>query len=321
MENSFFDTVRKMQKNDEIIKEEKYKQILFQKLLMELGYLEEEIEFEVPVNGNIEGQIKRIFAGIKKADIVCGDILFEIKSSDVIINKGVALRQALEYNMILGKKIICISNFTNFQIYNIEGENICNLNINMNVECLKVCLLQSLGKYSIFKGKKIVSFETITEENSRFKKDKIEIEKILDFISQIKILSLQNDFEILPIMDTNFDIGLDWKSNINREPWVEALNKVLFESRYDVINKKILNIKQEVEDLRKCFPIKYGMGNNNYILKDPRFESAEKRRKYKNYFREKFLSIEKVSNEIKKELDDMSRLSSNIFSYWYSYNM
>ena len=63
------------------------------------------------------------------------------------------------------------------------------------------------------------------------------------------------------------------------------------------------------------------MGNNNYILKDPRFESAEKRRKYKNYFREKFLSIEKVSNEIKKELDDMSILSSNIFSYWYSYNM
>ena len=60
-----------------------------------------------------------------------------------------------------------------------------------------------------------------------FEKDKIEIEKILDFISQIKILSLQNDFEILPVMDINFDIGLDWKSNINREPWVEALNKVL----------------------------------------------------------------------------------------------
>lgn len=316
MKNSFFDKVKKMQKNDEIIKEEKYKQILFQNLLMELGYLEEEIEFEVPVNGNIEGQIKKIFAGIKKADIVCEDILFEIKSSNVIINEGVALRQALEYNMILGKKIICISNFTNFQIYNIEGENICNLNINMNVEYLKVCLLQSLGKYSIFKGKKIVSFETITEENSRFEKDKIEIEKILDFISQIKILTSQNDFEILPIMDTNFDIGLDWKSNINREPWVEALNKVLFESRYDVINKKILNIKQEVEDLRKYFPIKYYMGNNNYILQDPRFGFTEK-----NYFKEKFLSIEKVSNEIKKELDYMSILSSIIFNYWYSYNI
>lgn len=317
MKNSFFDIVKKMQKNDEIIKEEKYKQILFQKLLMELGYLEEEIEFEVPVNGNIEGQIKKIFTGTKKADIVCGDILFEIKSSNVIINEWAVLKQALEYNTILRKKIICISNFNNFQIYNIDGENICNLNINMNVNDLKVCLLQSLGKYSIFKGKKNVSFETITEENSRFEKDKIEIEKILNFISQIKILSLQNDFEILPIMDTNFDIGLDWKSNINREPWVEALNKVLFESRYDVINKKILNIKKEVDDLRKCFLIKYYMGNNNYILQDPRFGSTEKKREYKNYFREKFLSIEKESNEIKKELDDMSILSSNIFSYWY----
>ena len=70
MENSFFDTVRKMKKNDEIIKEEKYKQILFQKLLMELGYLEEEIEFEVPVNVNIEEQIKKIFTGIKLLNMV-----------------------------------------------------------------------------------------------------------------------------------------------------------------------------------------------------------------------------------------------------------
>lgn len=321
MENSFFDTVKKMQKNDEIIKEEKYKQILFQKLLMELGYLEEEIEFEVPVNVNIEGQIKKIFTGIKKADIVCGDILFEIKSSNVIINKGEVLRQALEYNMILGKKIICISNFTDFQIYNIEGENICNLNINMRADYLKVCLLQSLGKYSIFKGKKIISFDTITEENSRFEKDKIEIEKILDFISQIKILSLQNDFEILPVMDINFDIGLDWESNINREPWVEALKKILFESRYDIINKKILSMKKEINELSNCFSVKYFPGNKNYILKEKIFESIEYRREYKNYFREKILSIEKISNEIKKEFVDMSILSSNIFSYWYSCNM
>ena len=124
MVESFFDTVNtviEMAKKNDIIKEEKYKQILFQKLLIQLGYDEKEIEFEVPIKGDIEGQVKRIFNGTKKADIVCEDILFEIKSSNVILNDGSVLNQALEYNKILSKKIICISNFIDFQVYNIEG--------------------------------------------------------------------------------------------------------------------------------------------------------------------------------------------------------
>ena len=181
MVESFFDTVNtviEMAKKNDIIKEEKYKQILFQELLIQLGYDEKEIEFEVPIKGDIEGQVKRIFNGTKKADIVCEDILFEIKSSNVILNDGSVLNQALEYNKILSKKIICISNFIDFQVYNIEGENICNLNlINTDIRNIDVLLFQSLGKQSVFKGKKVNSF-SITEEYNRFEEDKKKIEKI-----------------------------------------------------------------------------------------------------------------------------------------------
>ena len=323
MVESFFDTVNtviEMAKKNDIIKEEKYKQILFQKLLIQLGYDEKEIEFEVPIKGDIEGQVKRIFNGTKKADIVCEDILFEIKSSNIILNDGSVLNQALEYNKILSKKIICISNFIDFQVYNIEGENICNLNlINTDICNVDVLLFQSLGKQSVFKGKKVNSFSIIEEEYNRFQEDKKKIEKILNFINLVSQLSLDNDFEILPVADINFNVGLDWKENISREPWVEIFDKISFESKYSNINKQILKIKEIIRDLSECFPLKYFSENDSYALKPKMFETDECRRSYKNYFRENLLLINKISNKIESELKCMSKLLSNIYGYWHGY--
>ena len=141
----------------------------------------------------------------------------------------------------------------------------------------------------------------------------------MNFINLVKQLSLDNDFEILPVADINFNVGLDWKENISREPWVKIFDKISFESKYSNINKQILKIKEIIRDLSECFPLKYFSENYSYTLKPKMFETDECRRSYKNYFRENLLLINKISNKIELELKCMSKLLSNISGYWHGY--
>ena len=115
---NFFKNLRELFEKNGNLKEESYKQKIFRDFLLYLGYEDNEIIFEQKIDSCIEGQKNNLLSNVRKADIVCSDILFEIKSSNISINDGKTLSQAIEYNVFLNKKIICLSNFKTILVYN-----------------------------------------------------------------------------------------------------------------------------------------------------------------------------------------------------------
>lgn len=130
---------------DKYIKEESFKHKIFLNFFKELGYSEKEIKIEVGLTGeNLKAK--------KKADVVCEDILLEVKSSNKKLSNSV-LNQVFLYNSVLSKKIIGVTNFKEFKFFKISSNNlILDFNINEIYEDNKYYILNEiiyyLGKYS-----------------------------------------------------------------------------------------------------------------------------------------------------------------------------
>ena len=132
--------IRDLLDTDGKIGEDQYKQRIFLNFFYELGYQDKEISFEDLIRG-------AVYDTDKFADVICGDILLEVKSSNKTLNKDV-LKQAFQYNQGIGKNIVGVTNFKKFQFYNKSVNHlILEFNIN-NFEDYLHDIYRILGKHS-----------------------------------------------------------------------------------------------------------------------------------------------------------------------------
>ena len=185
--SNFWKYLDDVNKTEKIIKEEQYKHLVYSKLLTYLGYSVDEIKFEVSINSLIEGQNQRINKGVEKADIICRDILFEIKSSNIKLDDRKVFNQVLNYNKYLNKKIVCIANFKKMKIYNSDNEFLVELdffeNNRADLECIMYLLL---AKYSLFRGKRYEDFEEMDRQYKNFFELKKNYYKIIEIFNEKK---------------------------------------------------------------------------------------------------------------------------------------
>lgn len=132
--------IKDLYDRDGKIGEDPYKQRIFLDFFKELGYEKNEIRFEDLIR-------ESIYDTDKFVDVLCGDILLEVKSSNKALNKDV-LRQAFQYNQGVGKNIVGVTNFKKFEFYDKSVNNlILEFDIN-NYENKLHDIYRILGKHT-----------------------------------------------------------------------------------------------------------------------------------------------------------------------------
>lgn len=133
------------------IGEDRYKQRLFLDFFKELGYEDKEIRFEDLIRGSV-------YESDKFVDVLCGDILLEVKSSNLPLNKEV-LKQAFLYNQGVGVNIVGVTNFKKFQFYD---KSVNNLILEFEIENYEDNLhhiYRLLGKYTFNSYEDYISYD------------------------------------------------------------------------------------------------------------------------------------------------------------------
>lgn len=199
------------------IKEESYKQRVFENFFKELGYKMKEVKFEKYLKG-------KVYDTPKFADVICGDILLEVKSSNKSLNEDV-IRQAFSYNQSVGADIIGVTNFKKFEFYK---RSVNNQILKFDIENYRDHLhdiYRILGKYTYLTIDEYVEFS----EN---------IEKLNYIIKELKDYLMEyedNDYNILPYnkVDDNFLFGI--KSSLSR-----------YNRRNNTSNEKLEKLKKDL---------------------------------------------------------------------------
>ena len=321
--SNFWKYLDDVNKTEKIIKEEQYKHLVYSKLLTYLGYSVDEIKFEVPINSRIEGQNQSINKGVEKADIICRDILFEIKSSNIKLDDRKVFNQVLNYNKYLNKKIVCIANFKKMKIYNSDNEFLVELdffeNNRADLECIMYLLL---AKYSLFRGKSYEDFEEMDRQYKNFFELKKNYYKIIEIFNEGKKIYFENDLNVYPLSDKNLNkIYLEFKNDIEIEIWLEpVINKFsLLSFSCDVIDENVKKITSILKDiLNNDFQFKIFVENFSYVAKDSWIKNPTNKEKieFKYHIQEKFEKVDKIIKEIEKNSLEIEKLNTILLDYY-----
>lgn len=207
--------IKDLYNRDGKIGEDQYKQRFFLDFFKELGYEKKEIEFEKLIRGPIYDTDKFV-------DVVCGDILLEVKSSNKALNKDV-LKQVFQYNQGVGKNIVGITNFKKFEFYDKSANKlILEFGIH-NFKDKRIDIYTILGKNIFKKEKDYVRYDCLMY---KFYKIEKMLNKYLAKYSENNFKSLpvmfSDDIALLPILrklqkfkETNLNLNPKLDDNIN----------------------------------------------------------------------------------------------------------
>ena len=317
---NFFKNLRELFEKNGNLKEESYKQKIFRDFLLYLGYEDNEIIFEQKIDSCIEGQKNNLLSNVRKADIVCSDILFEIKSSNISINDGKTLSQAIEYNVFLNKTIICLSNFKTILVYNRNNELLFSGDlIDDSIEDLEFNLVALLGKFSLYRGEILRNLEdrynTFKNWISFYRNKEKLIQNIMD-------ITRKNNYNILPLLKKgeNNNIYLKFDSNdIKIDVWTEILKTELLNSGYEIIDFQLGLLRYNISELNENFPYKYFTGNSNYVLKDSWLKNPYNNEKIKfiKNVESVFEEMNSTFNNINRIIDETIKIATQILDYCY----